>query len=597
MKSKKLDIGKTWHFLKTRRSKAAHETYLQLIGRTSAYFLFGFLTLVLTFLVFYRSKGYYVNRDGEVTGRGIILVDSAPVSAQVIVDGKKVGNTDKKIELDEGSHLLEIKKEGYKTWSREFKIKAEEVRWFYYPYLIAEDLEVSDFYIFELSGERSISNLNSKNQIATIEWGENQDDALNLGYLEFSLYDFNRYDSSKELEENLLAVRKKLIFPSQLFSVSDSIDLEQYKFFGWSSDGEGALVWHSYIEGGVEMSELVRLDFNEPLASINLSRSNLDFDLGLKNLSVEEAQARVQFDEDGSLLILAAGEVADYNPGNLKRDRTLAMGGVTSFKYFGDGYLMFSAQSDYPLNIQDSLNPLNQAIFVQNGDFGTTSLLKIEDLGFGLLDNLGNPRGSSSILDMIDYSYTVNRRSGYVVIADMITKDLRIYKNLISSAKDMGDSFVAKPIETFKFDSEANLRFEHNDSNSSTQPGTYFFITPSDKEVFVYNFEKEMYYRYGLTIPERNAIVKNEITDAFKGVDKSKRLVIKSLRWLDAERLEVVDSLGDIYYMDYDGNYLNLIDVSNAEQKVSYFMKNKDASVLTSMDSGLSGFSILNFKH
>ena len=59
---------------------------------------------------------------------GSVNIKSEPSKAIVIVDGKEVGNTPVDIgDLKPGKHLVEIKMDGYKTWSESVEISADKV--------------------------------------------------------------------------------------------------------------------------------------------------------------------------------------------------------------------------------------------------------------------------------------------------------------------------------------------------------------------------------------------------------------------------------------------------------------------------------------
>lgn len=51
-----------------------------------------------------------------------LSVTSAPVGADIMVDGNFVGNTPSDVQLPEGEHTIVVKKSGFKEWQRKMKI-------------------------------------------------------------------------------------------------------------------------------------------------------------------------------------------------------------------------------------------------------------------------------------------------------------------------------------------------------------------------------------------------------------------------------------------------------------------------------------------
>jgi len=56
-------------------------------------------------------------------GKAKLHVESFPDKSDVYIDGVKVGTTTLDISIDEGEHVVEVKKEGYKTWKKTIKIR------------------------------------------------------------------------------------------------------------------------------------------------------------------------------------------------------------------------------------------------------------------------------------------------------------------------------------------------------------------------------------------------------------------------------------------------------------------------------------------
>ncbi len=63
-------------------------------------------------------------RPTKATNLRMLQVDSTPAGADINIDGKFVGNTPSGVRLEEGSHMVIVKKPGFKHWRRKVKITA-----------------------------------------------------------------------------------------------------------------------------------------------------------------------------------------------------------------------------------------------------------------------------------------------------------------------------------------------------------------------------------------------------------------------------------------------------------------------------------------
>ncbi len=91
------------------------------------YFATILFVLVGTYLVIRYAKGDRLGNTGVVKGTGLLAANSFPTSAQVYIDGRLTTATDNTLNLDPGTYKIEIKKDGYHTWSKDIAIAAELV--------------------------------------------------------------------------------------------------------------------------------------------------------------------------------------------------------------------------------------------------------------------------------------------------------------------------------------------------------------------------------------------------------------------------------------------------------------------------------------
>ena len=74
------------------------------------------------------ARGYRFDKNaGKLSPRGLLVVKSNPDGAQVYLDGTLKTATNTNLSLAPGGYKLEIKKDGYRTWSKEITIEKEVV--------------------------------------------------------------------------------------------------------------------------------------------------------------------------------------------------------------------------------------------------------------------------------------------------------------------------------------------------------------------------------------------------------------------------------------------------------------------------------------
>lgn len=113
---------------------------LRAIKNFSNYFLMGIVVALLTFIIVLAAAGYDIDRNtGQVIQNGIVLVESQPDDASVIINGnRETSVTPAKYPIPEGEYSIEIQKAGYRTWRDNVQVKGSQVTWLYYPVLIPE---------------------------------------------------------------------------------------------------------------------------------------------------------------------------------------------------------------------------------------------------------------------------------------------------------------------------------------------------------------------------------------------------------------------------------------------------------------------------
>jgi hypothetical protein len=103
------------------KSQNTHTTRLLIFLATFAFIVGG------TYLMIRYAQGYRPTKTGTVRGTGLLSANSFPTAAEVYINGKLTTATDNTLNLNPGEYDIEIKKDGYHTWSKRLQITAELV--------------------------------------------------------------------------------------------------------------------------------------------------------------------------------------------------------------------------------------------------------------------------------------------------------------------------------------------------------------------------------------------------------------------------------------------------------------------------------------
>ena len=88
--------------------------------------LIGFLAIIG--IVIGYGRGYRWNpQKNKLTATGILSVNSNPNAAKIYINGQLKGATDVNLTLPPGDYQLEIKKDGYTSWTKTIKLQGELV--------------------------------------------------------------------------------------------------------------------------------------------------------------------------------------------------------------------------------------------------------------------------------------------------------------------------------------------------------------------------------------------------------------------------------------------------------------------------------------
>lgn len=90
--------------------------------------LFALGTVVIGTAIAIRfAQGYRPSRQSLVAGRGLLVANSNPTGARILVNGRFTSATNDTLYLDPGNYTVEIEKEGYLPWKKDLVVEKELV--------------------------------------------------------------------------------------------------------------------------------------------------------------------------------------------------------------------------------------------------------------------------------------------------------------------------------------------------------------------------------------------------------------------------------------------------------------------------------------
>ncbi|MCA9330722.1 PEGA domain-containing protein [Candidatus Saccharibacteria bacterium] len=105
------------------------------------YGLIAIALTMITIVIFFAAYGYDIDRKtGQVIQNGMIILNAAPESARITINGNDEGNTDKRLSLPAGQYSVELSRDGYRNWHRDVNLSGGAIEQLVYPFLFPQNL-------------------------------------------------------------------------------------------------------------------------------------------------------------------------------------------------------------------------------------------------------------------------------------------------------------------------------------------------------------------------------------------------------------------------------------------------------------------------
>ncbi len=290
------------------KKKRAH-----LIRLYVGYFLIAVALGIGTLILLFESFGYDVNhKTGGVIQNGLVFVDAHPAQAQIYVNGKLEGQTDARLTLPAGPYSFELKRDGYRTWKRDFELEGSVIERLNYAFLFPEKLESKDVQLYG-SQPTFASQSPDRKWLMTLQPG--------------SMTKFDVMDLSNQANPvTTISLPDGLMNPA-----AGDHRLEPVE---WSNDNRHMLVKHIYSGG----DEFIMVDREDAAQSFSVNKT---FGVPLSQVALRDKKYDQMHLLDGNGGILRYGEVKS-------RNLALLASQVKSFKSYGDDVLLYMTEEGAP---------------------------------------------------------------------------------------------------------------------------------------------------------------------------------------------------------------------------------------------------------
>lgn len=379
---------------------------------------YGLIATALTFAattLFYQATGYDIDRNtGEIIQNGLLFVDAHPESAKIFINGELKGRTGGRFVLPEGQYTVELRREGYHSWSRTFNLDGGKIERLVYPFLVPEKLESTNTHLY--AAQPALASQSPDRRWVIIQNSTKP--------LEFDVFDLSP-------DEPFMRTAK--LDPGLFSGNAETVSL---KVVEWSNDNRHLLLRHDF-EGG---HEFVMVDHEDPKRSFNITSTYKDVQFTNVSLQDKKFDRFYLHDSESKRLFAAA-----YPDTELK----LVTDGVLAYKSHGDNELIFVADTGQKDEV---------TVKIKTGD----DIYDLRNLPVS---------ANGYLLDIARYD-----DRWYMAVGAKSGKIIYIYENGFDAARDKSD-IGPMPVALLRTDGEPrHLSFSSNTRFISVQSGREFAI-------------------------------------------------------------------------------------------------------------------------
>jgi hypothetical protein len=220
------------------------------------YMLIGLSLILGTTILLYRAYGFELGNNGQVIQQGLVFISSQPNPANIYLDKRLDGTTNKRIFLQAGQYTFRLTRSGYRPWVRDVTVQGGSVEHFDYPVLFPTTLQSS--VVKDYAATPAFTTQSPSRQWLLV--------ASPTTFGQFDEFNLNQTKPSQVVSsEATITVPSNVLTPS---SGPQSWALEQ-----WSTDNQHVILKHTFEEDGQPASEYILLNRQDPTQSVNLTNT------------------------------------------------------------------------------------------------------------------------------------------------------------------------------------------------------------------------------------------------------------------------------------------------------------------------------------
>jgi PEGA domain len=278
----------------------------------TGYVLVAIAIFLSTLILIYYAYGFAVNREGDLQQKGLVFVSSQPSGAQLLVGGKRVENTNAKLNLNDGTYDLDITRNGYDAWRRTITVEGGSVSHYVYPLLIPTKLATKAIKTYETPPVLTTQSPDRRFLLAL----------TNATTGEFDVVDANK-------NQDVIAETTSFRVPEALMTGSDTTPA--WEVIEWSNNNRHMLLKRTYTTGGATQFEYILVDRQRPEGSHNLSTESPE---APEIVSLRDKKPDSYYIYSKSKSQLMTANLSDLTPKIVLED-------VLAYKSHGDDTLLY----------------------------------------------------------------------------------------------------------------------------------------------------------------------------------------------------------------------------------------------------------------
>ena len=404
------------------KKKRNHKIRL-LIG----YALFGVVIVIATILMNYLANGYDIDREtGRVIQNGLVYIDTKPSGAEVYLNGEKQrGTTDARLVIPSGTYEIELRKPGYRNWSRSLRLEGGSLRRLTYARLIPETLDTSVATSLRSDPSAVSQSIDKRWLVVSYE-----SEPLNLALVDLDSDVFST--SQLEISEDLV----------------DNPEDGVLEVVEWAADNRYFLA--SYTVG--KKTEYILVDRENPDRAVNVSDA-LDDSNRLLEITLQDRKNDRFFvyNADQKSLFTASIEDGIDTPSYLS--------GVHAYKNFGDDWTLYITDSDEKDMVEARFKRGDQDILLKLIQEDDSYLLQLARLGNAPIMGISSPVEDRAIVYNDPQNYLDSNPEASIPVATTALRVTDPLDLIISQDSSVIMAYGPSNFATHEFEADRSYNF------------------------------------------------------------------------------------------------------------------------------------------